>query len=125
MAQNHTPGPWSVFGRCILGAGSTDTYDGVVMGTIAVASELEDSDGDGRNWSAGGSPEANAAFIVRACNAHDELVAALKATAGALQSSASERDRIKFTGQWANLGLRTIGSILDDAQAALAKAEAA
>lgn len=64
--SKHTPGPWK-------------TERGTVhSGTIATVY------GDGEWWeiwskSAGGLAEANARFIVQACNSHDELLEALAA----------------------------------------------
>ena len=63
-AGKHTPGPWEAE------RGTTHS------GTIATLY------GDGEWWeiwskNAGGLAEANARFIVQACNSHDELVEAL------------------------------------------------
>lgn len=54
MTTNHTPTPWRV-----------NTFNG---------DRQEVLDANGNN----ACVKANAAFIVRACNAHDELVAALE-----------------------------------------------
>jgi hypothetical protein len=66
--SKYTPGPWSVDGIAIVGG---DRKDVCLMGEPALY--------------AGDSPrvclnaDANAAFIVRACNAHDDLLAACEA----------------------------------------------
>lgn len=65
----HTPGPWKVSkldGRTINGKAYRNRAGNLV--TPAIASIKERT----------GETEANAAFIVQACNCHDELVAALK-----------------------------------------------
>lgn len=58
MKNTHTPGPWSLSG---------DRYI-VAPDSELIADCFKESQED----------VANAAFIVRACNAHDELVAALR-----------------------------------------------
>jgi len=63
--------------------------------------------------------EANAAFIVRAVNAHEELVAALRETRDQFEVE-YRGDRISCVGH-ASDGLRKVVGILD---AALAKLEA-
>ena len=50
-----------------------------------------------------------------------ELRDALSLTAGALAASARNDDPIRFTGRWSHLGSRTVGSILDQAENALAR----
>lgn len=57
-------------------------------------------------------------------NSHDDVVEALQRTAAALQCVVSLLDKgeqhiIRFTGDWAHLAPRTIGDILDHANAAL------
>ncbi|TXN22080.1 hypothetical protein [Methylobacterium sp. WL19] len=82
----HTPTPWQARGAFISAIGSTDTYSGAVWGGIAHATPCEYSDGEGRNWSCGGSPEANAARIVLAVNAYDDLVAVLARIAEGMET---------------------------------------
>src|SRR5688500_6954979 len=74
MEAKHTAGPWKQRGKYIYATGTTDAYSGPVDGLIVVCEETEQKDADGRTWNASGDSLANAAFIVRACNAHDELV---------------------------------------------------
>lgn len=68
-SQKHTPGPWTYF------VGNAD-------GRGLIRIEVDRSaDGAGTHIASmqrGTQSEANAAFIVRACNAHDGLVAALE-----------------------------------------------
>ena len=66
MVKAATPGPWSTMGSCVVASGSCDTYSGNVLGTIAYASSLHETDGEGRNWWTGGEPEANARLIALA-----------------------------------------------------------
>jgi len=61
MTTQHTPTPWRAIGFTI----ESHDYDHELVCRVSK--------------SGGGTRiEANAAFIVRACNAHDELVAALE-----------------------------------------------
>jgi hypothetical protein len=55
MSTSHTPTPWVADGHYIHGPDE--------LRFLAVAGDR-----------AGVTPEANAAFIVRACNSHDELL---------------------------------------------------
>jgi hypothetical protein len=67
MTTQHTPTPWEQFAGCgpaIFKAGVTQQ--------IASTARL------GPDPQVHAVDEANAAFIVTACNAHDELVAALR-----------------------------------------------
>jgi hypothetical protein len=64
MTQTHTPGPWKT-------------------GTREFTDEVFEAAAHGKDWGGWlicetGGNAANAAFIVRACNAHDELVKALE-----------------------------------------------
>lgn len=66
MTTKHTPTPWFLSGPHNDGsAGIYTTANPSVDSSVAAFSDVG---------------EANAAFIVRACNAHDELVAALENT---------------------------------------------
>lgn len=86
--MTHTPTPWTVDGVWIESAGDT----------IAEV------------W-----VDANAAFIVRACNSHDELLAALKAIVG-LANETIDGAGIHYT-----FDLRS--PLADAARAAIARAE--
>ena len=66
IAKAATQGPWSTMGSCVMASGSCDTYSGNVLGTIAYASSLHETDGEGRSWWTDGAPEANAALIALA-----------------------------------------------------------
>ena len=61
--SEHTPTPWAVGARAFL---RVETSDGKTVATTGSDSDLRDQ------W------EANAAFIVKAVNAHDALVEALE-----------------------------------------------
>jgi hypothetical protein len=67
MSAEHTPTPWYISGKSTIRRGSND-WIGYV------------------HWRNGA---ANAEFIVRACNAHDNLVAALREARGWLSGWAS------------------------------------
>ena len=56
--MNHTPRPWTISERRSIGSEYVITAPGAIIGRIC--------------------SEANARFVVRACNAHDELLDALK-----------------------------------------------
>ena len=75
----HTKGPLTASGRFINAFGSVDTWDGPVHSTLIVCEPTEQSDGEGRIWTAGGTAEGNAARVVHTWNCHDDLVATLKA----------------------------------------------
>jgi hypothetical protein len=105
--SKHTPGPWRAFAN---GGDDTDPRKLIICAKggfdndwhmIAQADYGFPNDGD---------PEANAAFIVRACNAHDDMLAALKA----FHAFATEAPGLGL--QWR--------SIVKKAEAAIAKAEA-
>ncbi|HWK65363.1 MAG TPA: hypothetical protein VNS34_10505 [Rhizobiaceae bacterium] len=89
--QKHTPTPWEVQGKYIYATGTVDTFCGPVIGVIAVCEETQETDSEGRTWSAGGDALANAAFIVRAVNSHEALVKALKALSAAVFAPNDDR----------------------------------
>lgn len=82
--SKHTPTPWNGCDDFITGAMHGRCHSsaaGVVYANHIIAwMEKEDAD-----------RSANAAFIVRACNAHDELVAALERTLEILDAWGPER----------------------------------
>jgi hypothetical protein len=114
----HTPGELSASGRFISAVGSIDTWHGPVHGTIIVCEPTEQTDGDGRNWTAGGSPEANAARIVLTWNCHDELVGALQA-ARAFIAGEYRDPALEPGGEWLAAEARPTHALIC---AALAKA---
>lgn len=91
--QTHTPGPW-------------------------IATEYHDARDNSHGFEIGGHPdhnaglsacvcsgpdcEANAAFIVRACNSHAELLAALK-LAATMQEPADKIGRMIWSGHMATI----------------------
>jgi hypothetical protein len=76
MEAKHTPTPWRVIdNEPGNGYGSMDITPLLIEGeSYAIAAVIGDV--------AGIDPQANAAFIVRACNSHDALVEALKELLG-------------------------------------------
>lgn len=70
--REHTPTPWKASGNAVF----RDGHCLAMTGTDIWMPEVE---------------EANAAFIVRACNAHDDLVAALEAVAEARMPGEARR----------------------------------
>ena len=75
MTAPHTPTPWRV-----------DPVDGdLIIADIDGGIVAEVWGGDGERSAE--AVEANAAFIVRACNAHDGFVAALKLALDALNTA--------------------------------------
>lgn len=69
----HTPTPWHTYERnpCAIGAGPKESPLHL-LSIMRQAGATEEQDAQ---------QDANAAFIVRACNSHDALVAALKTIA--------------------------------------------
>ena len=64
--MSHTPTPWYALVCDVKGHGSLLNDTGLMIADCAYATEHENEG------------EVNAAFIVRACNAHEALVAALR-----------------------------------------------
>ena len=93
MGAQYTPTPWAV-------ADGPEIYSVPAYRSVAMA--LAD-----------GNEDANAAFIVRACNSFDDLVAALSFNVSICANTCHQVDR------------QTAGEMYEMARAALAKAEAA
>jgi hypothetical protein len=72
MSAQHLPTPWSFESGADNSGDDPDNTLGSIMGAAPLNYHIA------RVWSDIGAAEANAAFIVRAVNAHDELVAALR-----------------------------------------------
>jgi len=87
----HTPGPWVI-----------DKYGSVTHGRECVSANgfsMVMSPGDGQN-----EAKANAAFIVRACNSHYQLVESLREAIEELwDRDHSSTDRIQFERDNASL----------------------
>lgn len=73
MPANHTPGPWQYH----LGRGANPRFHIQTAGGYQIASTPELSP-HSQATIENEAREANAAFIVLACNCHDELVETLK-----------------------------------------------
>lgn len=108
MKTEHTPTPWEMLpaytnrnaypiGK-LRNAGATKYWDIVGEATGIGGTEEED--------------KANASFIVRACNAHDELLAACKRTKALIES--------EYCGRLANTPFQ---GFINEVEAAIAKAE--
>ena len=114
MSAQHTPTPW-VMTR------SVDRHDGEFDYGIHARDAKVLAEVFGRSASGGVLPaEANAAFIVRACNAHEDLVAALKIASGYVSSHLGHLQAQEVTGPALDKTLADYEATL----AALAKAEA-
>lgn len=92
----HTPGPWHV-GQgngegCIFADG-----DGVRMRLEEHGTALYPIAKCAMGWNKE-EDEANAAFIVKACNAHDTLMSALADCINGLQIAQRRLSTIQFTG---------------------------
>lgn len=106
--MNRTPGPWYADGGVIMPDGDTYQENG----------EIYARSGD---WQEGVAQlvrnPADAAFIVTACNAHDDLVAALTETVRLLKRADMDMER----GE--RINPTSIDSCLSRARAALAKVQ--
>lgn len=82
MKAQHTPGPWHVYYGGNFTKVAPSEYDDMVKKTNYLGGAIccmDDWDGTSHTSDAGRlNAEANAEFIVRACNAHYLLVAALE-----------------------------------------------
>ena len=107
--SERTPGLWKVCGTMIFGGHKPD------IGSYAVAQTFMD-DEQGEPVADEAEQEANAEFIVRCVNAHDEL---LKAIRDILESAGFEGGEAEPTLHELNVNIR----VLNNARAALAKAE--
>jgi len=72
--MSHTPTPWAVH---VYGARSVEIHSDVLPAIVAVMPDANDDPDLPADCLDNAEAQANAAFIVCACNAHDELVAAL------------------------------------------------
>jgi hypothetical protein len=89
MAAQHTPTPWQVDSGDELAIQSVE--GGAQIATVLGPDDFlcrDDDDDEVFEEEC----EANAAFIVRACNAHDDLVAALKSALAYVDAEAMLKD---------------------------------
>lgn len=113
--MSHTPTPW----RYVRQNPSPTTGEHMIAGAKpGYLAEVRDC--------GSGEVSANAEFIVRACNSHDALVAALK-------SVLAQANNIEVLGEWSVQDINhsaqkrvraQVNAIYADARAALAAAEA-
>ena len=92
--EGATPGPWAQLHSCILAKGSTNVVSGAVLGSIARCTSLFETDGEGREWCARGTPEDNARLIAMAPTMARALIAQeqrLKAADELAEAVGSER----------------------------------
>lgn len=114
MAGNEvmrTPTPWLLDGGCIYvldDSGRTNRFSASVQGGFVYMSNGRDSKSQRTPQS---ELDANAAFIVRAVNAHDDLVEALKLAEDVL-SRAPFSTQMWPTGIHPQIGITTIRAAL-------------
>lgn len=78
--QEHTPGPW----KSVISEHTSEPVVREPQGeTVAVCCEILE-----------GEAEANAAFIVKACNSHDELLSAAETAAEIIRGSYGQEDSL-------------------------------
>lgn len=110
MAASHTPTPWEIDPDDDAVVQNCD--GGMMIATVSQPDDFPCRDED-EDESLEEECKANAAFIVRVCNAHDDLVQVLWAARDALRSY-----------QYGNSATDLAKGIADACDAALAKVEA-
>ena len=127
------PGPWQAHGKFVSAPGETDTYSGVVWGTIVVCHPCADTDAEGRFWSTNGSANVHACFIATAgTTAHEvaqmgydpvEAVRALPELLKQARTLTNEAPSWSYThGERRDEVERTIGEALINLDAAIDRA---
>jgi len=115
LLEQATPGEWSNWRGLVMASGSTDTYGGGVLGTIARANDLDQQDGEGRNWWASGDRESNASLIALAPTLARQVltqqaqITALAEDAARAHDLALEVERLKADLRFAEAALADIG----------------
>lgn len=109
MEAKHTPGPWFA---------KREGFSTVYIEARLRPGVLQEVAACGPTEAGQDQQEANAAFIVRACNANDQLVAALRSAESALASCYNVTD-------WPASGHSEQDQALADVRAALTAAGAA
>jgi hypothetical protein len=90
-----TPGPWGKSIHSVLARGSSNVISGAILGSIAHCTSLFETDSEGREWWASGTPEANARLIALAPDMARALIAQeerLKAAEQAIEALAPMLD---------------------------------
>ena len=85
--MNHTPTPWTNNGDCLTAADGERYLLYFPIDNHARMAQSTDPQLAARGRDLLQEDESNAAFIVRACNSHDALVAALETAEGFRYSS--------------------------------------
>ena len=121
MTTQHTPTPWQVDIRsgCVAIYPASDEYRCLDLPpTTFVAYWNGRRTEDGMAWQMDPIHEANAAFIVKACNAHERLMRLADNVKYAI-SGCLNKD-----GSWGDMPASYKRELLEQARAALAAAEA-
>lgn len=95
-APAHTPTPWKTTMVCVSGRGKNSTFRPWIItpdGDRGIC-EVFVSGNDGRNITA--EDRANAAFIVRAVNTHEDLLAGLKEMVSVFWGDSEQKHRESF-----------------------------
>jgi hypothetical protein len=79
MTASHTPTPW------VVEKNSVNAENGSVVSIAECGLSAPGQSWSGTDYSTREHQAANAEFIVRACNSHDQLVAALKAALATIE----------------------------------------
>lgn len=102
MTAKHTPTPWSVSTKCPV---AVENEDGAIILIIAATGDIDQGQSD-------------AAFIVRACNAHKDLVTALEDLA---DTAHALLNHIPAASGALSVGAHELSEKIDAARTALAK----
>jgi hypothetical protein len=102
--SKHTPTPWKASGNSII-----NSEDTICIANIEC---------DGGYEAQGEQRDANAKFILKACNSHEKLVAALNTCVGLLEISADDAEECGYDQRAENIRLE-----IKQARAELAEAE--
>lgn len=123
MTTKHTPTPWKLTRRDVPQATAFDTYaEGSDCSSISGVIEsargtfVADTQTEGKTGASKVIALRNAEFIVRACNAHEALSAALRKLVDFAGVSSADTDKY-------NLYTEVPKSLIEEARAALAEVQ--